>query len=108
VATVSRYVVFMRAFLLTLILGVPGGQVRGQGTDSADWERSSQSGTAEAYFWYLRRNPAGAHVGEAVTALRSLGAIGGGGAAARSVRGIGDSDNGRDGGGSVGGGDDPY
>ena len=80
-ATVSRYVVFMRAFLVTLILGVPGGQARGQGTDGADWERSSQSGTAEAYFWYLRRNPAGAHIGEAVSALRSLGALGGGAAA---------------------------
>ena len=44
-------------------------------------------------FWYLRPTAAGAHIGDAGSALRSLGALGAGGAATGSVRGIGDSDN---------------
>jgi hypothetical protein len=80
-ARISRWVVFWRAFVVTLVMGVPTTPGRAQVTDSADWARATQEGTAEAYYSYLRRNPTGQHIRDAIEALRGIGALG----AARSL-----------------------
>jgi hypothetical protein len=77
-AQVSRWIVFFRAFMVTLILGVPTTGARAQATDGEDWAGSVQEGTAEGYYRYLRRNPTGQHIQEAISALRRLGALGSG------------------------------
>jgi hypothetical protein len=76
-AHVSRWLVFFRAFMITLLVGVPTSGGRAQATDGEDWSRSVQEGSAEGYYRYLRRNPTGQHIQEAIDALRRLGALGG-------------------------------
>ncbi|WP_261493677.1 hypothetical protein [Albidovulum sediminis] len=81
-ATVSRWIIFWRAFLVTLLFGgaaTPTGAKSSQ-TDEADWQLAQQSCSAEGYLWYLRRNPAGQHLAEAVTMLTALGVRNGGAA----------------------------
>jgi len=79
-ATVSRWIIFWRAFLVTLLFGgtATSADAKGNWTDDADWRLAQKSCSAEGYFWYLRRNPAGQHLVEAVTMLTALGVRGGG------------------------------
>lgn len=80
-AQLTRWALFVRAFLVTLLVGMPATRGGAQPTDDADWSATRSIGTADAYFWYLRRNPAGQHVPDAIAALEKLGVIRGGGAA---------------------------
>lgn len=74
-AKVTRWAMFLRAFFSVLLAGSAG--VRGASADeAADWAQAQQLRTADAYFQYLRRNPAGQHIDEAVQALNALGALG--------------------------------
>ncbi|MCV2868713.1 hypothetical protein OEW28_08735 [Defluviimonas sp. WL0002] len=77
-AAVSRWIIFWRAFLVTLLFGSsvsPTGAQTNQ-TDEADWLLAQKSCSAEGFRWYLRRNPAGQHLAEAVTMLTTLGVRG--------------------------------
>jgi hypothetical protein len=64
--------------MVTLLFGgtaAPAG-AQANPTDDADWQLAQLSCSAEGYLWYLRRNPAGKHLAEAVTMLTALGAHG--------------------------------
>ncbi|WP_343079641.1 hypothetical protein [Ostreiculturibacter nitratireducens] len=65
-AKVSEFVLFWRAFLVALIVGVPVGGTRVLANDDSDWAFALQAGTRDGYVRYLRRNPAGAHIDEAI------------------------------------------
>lgn len=65
-AKVSEFVLFWRAFLVALIVGAPSGGTRAFADDDGDWIFAQQAGTRDAYVRYLQRNPAGAHIDEAI------------------------------------------
>lgn len=64
--------IFVRAFLISLAVGAPASA---QSTDDLDWSRTVELGTADAYFWYLRRNPTGQYIDDAIVELRRLGLL---------------------------------
>lgn len=65
-AKVSEFVLFWRAFLVALIVGAPSGGSRAFADDDGDWNFALQAGTRDGYVRYLRRNPTGAHIDEAI------------------------------------------
>lgn len=89
-ATVSRWVIFWRAFLVTLLFGATVGpnDAEANNIDDADWRLAQRSCSAEGYLWYLRRNPAGKHLMEALTMLTALGVRTGGAVVAECDRGL--------------------
>lgn len=75
-AELSRWAIFVRAFLLSLLAASPtrvGGQ---SSSEDAAWQTALSANTPDAYHAYLSQFPSGQYVGDAVTALRSLGAFG--------------------------------
>lgn len=72
-AKFKRTAIFWRVFLISLLVGVPTATKKAFADEGADWARASGIGTREAIIWYLRRNPAGAHIEEALALLSSMG-----------------------------------
>ena len=75
-ATLSKWTIFWRAFLLTLFVGAPAGSGQAGPQDDSDWQRADSAGTTDAYLWYLSRNPTGQHIKDAVNLLMKLSAAG--------------------------------
>jgi hypothetical protein len=74
-ARLSRWTIFMRVFLVTLIVGQParvGGQTSGE--DQA-WQRAQSDNTVQAYYGFLGEYPSGRYMQDAIRALRRLGAL---------------------------------
>ena len=74
-AKITKFAMFVRTFVAVLIAGSTATRPAGA-TEEADWLQAQSLGTAEAYFQYLRRNPAGPRIEDAVRALNDLGALG--------------------------------
>jgi hypothetical protein len=74
-ARVSRWAIFLRAFLITLLAGSPAKVGSATADEIAAWEQAEDANTVAAYYAYLSRFPAGAYVDRAIAALVSLGAI---------------------------------
>lgn len=66
---------FVRTFLSVLIAGTAVPR-QANANDESEWLQAQQLSTPEAYFHYLRRNPSGVYIEEAVRALNDLGALG--------------------------------
>lgn len=74
-AKLSRWAIFLRAFLITLVVGQTG-RVDAQGAGEADaWQVASSLDSAAAYYRYLSQYPTGAYVEQAIAALTRLGAM---------------------------------
>lgn len=74
-AKISKWALFMRAFLVTLIVGQPA-RVGSQGAgEEADWQRALNENTAAAFYRYLSDHPAGRYAGDALRQLQALGAL---------------------------------
>ncbi len=74
-ATVSRWAIFVRAFLITLLAGTPARVGSATPDETVAWSTAAQSDSVEAYYDYLSRYPAGTYVDRAIAALIRLGAI---------------------------------
>lgn len=74
-ATVSRWAIFVRAFLITLLAGTPARVGSATPDETVAWSTAAQSDSVTAYYDYLSRYPAGAYVDRAIAALIRLGAI---------------------------------
>ncbi|MEM9755979.1 MAG: hypothetical protein AAF914_08300 [Pseudomonadota bacterium] len=75
-AKLTKWAVFMRAFLLSLIALQPGRIAAQSSAEVAAWAEAVSANTIDSFHRYLSEYPAGEFVGEAVTALRQLGAFG--------------------------------
>jgi hypothetical protein len=74
-AQLSRWAIFVRAFLIALLAGTPG-RVAGAASDEvAAWTAATQSDSIDGYYSYLSRYPTGEYVDRAIAALVRLGAI---------------------------------
>lgn len=74
-ARLSRWTIFMRVFLVTLIVGQPA-RVGGQSSSEDEaWQRAQSANTAQAYYGFLGEYPSGLYMQDAVRALRRLGAL---------------------------------
>lgn len=74
-ARVSRWVIFLRAFMVTLMVGSPAKVGSATSDEVAAWEQAESAGTVAAFYAYLSRYPTGAYVDRAISALIRLGAI---------------------------------
>ncbi len=71
-ARISKLALFWRAFLVSLIFGTPTAGNRAHADESGDWASAVDQGTFESFVWYLKRNPTGAHIEEALNNLVTL------------------------------------
>ena len=74
-AKLSRWAVFLRVFLITLVAGQAGRSGAAEPPEVAAWESAASENTASAYYGYLARYPAGEFVDKAISALIEIGAI---------------------------------
>lgn len=74
-AKLSRWAVFLRVFLLTLVAGQAGRSGAAEPAEIKAWEMATSEGTAASYYGYLAKYPAGEYVDQAIKALMSIGAI---------------------------------
>jgi hypothetical protein len=74
-ARVSRWAVFIRAFLITLLAGTPARVGSAAPEEETAWTQAAQAGTVAGYYAYLSRFPAGTYVDRAIAELIRLGAI---------------------------------
>ena len=74
-AKLSRWTIFVRAFLLALVATHAGRSSGSSHTDETAWRGALQANTPQAYFEYLSLYPAGAHIRDALERLRRLGAL---------------------------------
>ncbi len=74
-ATVSRWAIFLKAFLITLLAGTPARVGSASPDEAAAWSTAAQSDSVSDYYDYLSRYPAGEFVDRAIAALIRLGAI---------------------------------
>lgn len=77
-AKLTKWAIFLRAFLATMMATSAYAQDEGLDDEAAEWAQVVRSGTAEAYFLYLRRYPRGLYVPDAMRALENLEAAPGG------------------------------
>ena len=73
-ATLSKWAIFVRVFLITFLLGQGTRGAMAEGGERAAWDAANCIGTAAAYYAFLSRYPAGAYADEAVARLVELGA----------------------------------
>jgi hypothetical protein len=74
-AQLSRWAIFVRAFLIALLAGAPA-RVAGAASDEvAAWTAATQADSIDGYYSYLSRYPTGEYVDRAISALVRLGAI---------------------------------
>ena len=74
-ARVSRWAIFIRAFLITLLAGTPARVGSATAEEEAAWTEAARAGTVASYYAYLSRFPAGTYVDRAIAQLIQLGAI---------------------------------
>ncbi len=73
-AQITKWALFWRALVLSLLFGQPAASQSDE--ETAAWNRAVESGQPEDFFRYLSQFPAGVFVDEAVDALSETGAIG--------------------------------
>lgn len=74
-ARVSRWAIFLRAFLIALLAGTPARVGSATAEEEVAWTEAARAGTVAAYYSYLSRFPAGTYVDRAIAQLIQLGAI---------------------------------
>lgn len=74
-AQLSRWAIFVRAFLIALMAGAPAQVANAVSDEVAAWASAEQADTTQAYYSYLSRFPTGEYVDRAIAALIRLGAI---------------------------------
>lgn len=77
-AKISKWTIFLRAFLLSLIIAQPARMGSAQSSEDQAWRSAVESNTPQSYHDYLSAYPAGQYVRDAIIALQQLGAIQGG------------------------------
>lgn len=75
---ISKWAIFLRAFLISLIAAQPAKMGNAQSGEEQAWRSAVQANTEQSYHDYLARYPAGSYVRDAIVALQRLGAIRGG------------------------------
>ena len=76
-AKLSKWAIFMRAFIVALIASQPGRVDAQSRAEQSAWDQAQQQNTAQAYFRYLSLYPGGEFVSDALSALDRLGASSG-------------------------------
>ena len=74
-ARLTKWAIFMRAFMSALLAGSVTTGASAQTNEEADWSLVQRTGTPEAYFLYLRRYPRGGYVTQAMDALSDMGLL---------------------------------
>lgn len=74
-AQLSRWAIFVRAFLIALLAGAPARVASATSDEVAAWSSATQTDSIDGYFSYLSRYPTGEYVDRAIEALIRLGAI---------------------------------
>lgn len=90
---ISRWTIFLRAFLVSLLASQPAKMGSAQSNEDQAWRSAVEGNTAQSYHDYLSAYPAGEHVRDAIIALQKLGAIRGG-VPTRGLKGEGTSSSG--------------
>ena len=80
-AALSKWTIFIRAFLLALLAGQPARVGSQTPAEEEAWRDAQSANTPQAYLQYLSEFPASPRVQEAIEALRRTGALGSAGAA---------------------------
>ena len=75
-ATLSKWAIFVRAFIVALLATAPARTPGQSSSEDAVWAEAQASGSVEAYHTYLTLFPDGEHVVDAINSLRDLGAFG--------------------------------
>jgi hypothetical protein len=75
VAKLSKWTIFLRAFLVVFLSGASARVVTADAGERAAWAEAQRSCSVDAFFTYLSRYPSGEHVEQALTALSDLGAL---------------------------------
>lgn len=74
-AQLSRWAIFVRAFMIALLAGAPAGVIAAASDEVAAWTTATQADSIDSYYSYLSRYPTGEYVDRAISALVRLGAI---------------------------------
>lgn len=74
-AQLSKWTIFLRAFLVVFLSASSARVVTADDGESAAWAEAQRLCNADAFFTYLSRYPAGEHVGQALSALSELGGL---------------------------------
>lgn len=74
-AQLSKWAIFLRAFLVVFLSGAGSHSATADQSEREAWDEARRLCSADGFFTYLSRYPAGAYVEEALTALSELGAL---------------------------------
>lgn len=74
-ARLSKWSIFLRAFLVVFLSGATSSSVNADEGERQAWDEAQRQCSADAFFTYLSRYPTGEHVDQALTALSDLGAL---------------------------------
>lgn len=74
-AKLSKWTIFLRAFLVVFLSASSARVVSADEAERAAWAEAQRLCNVDAFFTYLSRYPAGEHVGQALSALSELGAL---------------------------------
>jgi hypothetical protein len=75
VAKVSKWGIFLRVFIVTLLSGSPGRSLAADDAEIAVWQRAVQQDSIASFYRYISLYPSGDYINEAVEALIRLGAL---------------------------------
>jgi hypothetical protein len=75
VAKLSKWTIFLRAFLVVFLSASSARVVAADEGERAAWAEAQRLCSADAFFTYLSRYPSGEHVGQALSALSELGGL---------------------------------
>jgi len=75
VAKLSKWAIFLRAFLVVFLSGAVSRPVVADEAERQAWDEARRLCHPDAFFSYLSRYPSGEHVDQALVALSELGAL---------------------------------
>jgi hypothetical protein len=75
VAKLSKWAIFLRAFLVVFLSGTASRSVTADEGERQAWAEAQRLCDPDAFFSYLSRYPSGEHVDQALIALSELGAL---------------------------------
>jgi hypothetical protein len=75
VAKISRWAIFLRVFLVTLLMGQAGRVSPASPDEENAWSTAQSLDSPAGYYRYLQFYPAGEYIEAAISALIRLGAI---------------------------------
>jgi len=75
VAKLSKWTIFLRAFLVVFLSASSARVINADEGERAAWAEAQRLCSADAFFTYLSRYPSGEHVEQALSALSELGGL---------------------------------